>query len=143
MHTNQLRKLIQAATPAPLRINRYDNASCINYQVQSEAHGVSEREDHVVIANIRDDECPRAKATAELIVELYNRAEGFCALTEDLDEARSGYHKLDANWDALHNASIDAFREALNMPHATIPEMIEAITNLLLVNSAPAKGSTV
>jgi hypothetical protein len=34
---------------------------------------------------------------------------------------------LDKNWATLTNAGIDAFREALGMPEATIPEMVHAI----------------
>jgi hypothetical protein len=130
MDAAALLKLIRAATPGPLKINRYDNPSCINYQVQSEAHGVNEREDHAVVANIRDDECPRAKATAELIVELYNNAEHIATLEHDLAEVRTGYHALDANWEALTNVTMDALRLALDMPEATVPEMCQRISDL-------------
>lgn len=130
MHPDNLRKLIQHATPGPLRLNRFDSASCITYQIQSEASGGAEREQFAIVADVRDDECPRAKATAELIVVLYNHAADIAALETDLAEARTGYHTLDARWDALHNMSINAFRDALGMPGATIPEMLLIIQRL-------------
>lgn len=48
----------------------------------------------------------------------------------DRDECRKGYHQLDRNWEALQSASVNAFRAALDMPDATIPEMCEQIAAL-------------
>jgi hypothetical protein len=52
------------------------------------------------------------------------------AVLAELAEVKAGYEKLDANWSALHNAGIDAFRKALEMPDASIPEMLSAIEHL-------------
>jgi hypothetical protein len=84
----RLRQLIYAATPGPLKINRYDNVSDINYQLQTTRGGINEHEDYAVVANIRDDECPRAKPTAELIRELYNHAEEVADLVSYSAEQR-------------------------------------------------------
>jgi len=99
----RLRQLIRAATPGPLRINRYDNVSDINYQLQSVWHAPGGDlepqqvdEDFAVVANIRDDECPRAKPTAELILELYNHAEEVAGLQEELDKREEQIRLRDA-----------------------------------------------
>jgi len=52
-------------------------------------------------------------------------------LGSELESLREGYRRLDANWDALHNAGINAFRTVLSLPDATIPEMVETIERLL------------
>jgi len=99
----RLRQLIRAATPGPLRINRYDNGSDINYQLQSGWHapggGLEPQqvdEDYAIVADICDDECPRAKPTAELILELYNHAEEVAGLQEELDKREEQIRLRDA-----------------------------------------------
>ncbi len=51
-------------------------------------------------------------------------------LETELAEVKQGYERLDANWSQLHDLGIDTFRAALEMPEATIPEMVEAIARL-------------
>ena len=143
----RLRQLIRAATPGPLRINRYDNVSDINYQLQSGWHapggGLEPQqidEDFAVVANIRDDECPRAKPTAELIMELYNHAEEVAGLQDELSEARSGYHELDHNWATMHDLAMGALRGALEMPEATVPELCQEILRLRNSELAQSKA---
>lgn len=51
-------------------------------------------------------------------------------LKSERDEARAGYHQLDKNWNALHDASMGAIRTALGMPDASVPEMCQQIKAL-------------
>lgn len=43
------------------------------------------------------------------------------------DEARSGYHALDKNWETMHSAAMVPIREALGMPGGTVPELLREI----------------
>jgi hypothetical protein len=52
------------------------------------------------------------------------------SLVQYLREDRAA---LDKNWSALHAASMDAIRDALGMPGATVPEMVERIGKLRAV----------
>ena len=144
----RLRQLIRAATPGPLRINRYDNGSDINYQLQSGWHapggGLEPQqvdEDYAIVADICDDECPRAKPTAELIMELYNHAEEVAELQDELSEARSGYHDLDHNWATVHDAAMRALSGALEMPDATVPELCQEILRLRAQQRRSSNGN--
>lgn len=51
-------------------------------------------------------------------------------LRAEVAEAREGYHALDKNWDAAHDAALGAIRQALEMPDATVPELCQRIVAL-------------
>jgi len=51
-------------------------------------------------------------------------------LQERLLEAREHAEALDKNWSTLHEASMSAIRDALGMPDATVPEMVQAIQRM-------------
>jgi hypothetical protein len=51
-------------------------------------------------------------------------------LTKQRDEARSGYHELDKNWEAHHEACMRQIRAALGAEDASVPELVERITAL-------------
>lgn len=58
------------------------------------------------------------------------------------DEARTGYHALDKNWEKLHEASMGAIRSALALPDGSIPELNDRIKKLtashaLLIDIVP------
>lgn len=44
-----------------------------------------------------------------------------------IDSLNEHTKKLDANWETLHNASLDSIRLALGLPEASVPEMVAAI----------------
>lgn len=52
------------------------------------------------------------------------------ALVRQRDEAREHAESLDRNWSSIHAAGMDAIREALGMPDATVPEMVTRIEAL-------------
>jgi hypothetical protein len=83
----------------------------------------------------------REQAFAEKRTEIYDYIleKGYGAMTDreqivqlekELKEVKDGYHKLDENWNTIHNVAIDTFRLTLDMPDATIPEMIARIETL-------------
>ena len=47
-----------------------------------------------------------------------------------LKEAQDHAKLLDGNWSSLHNVSMQAIRDALAMPEATVPEMVSRIRAL-------------
>lgn len=46
--------------------------------------------------------------------------------------AREHAEALDTNWSTLHEASMGAIRDALGMPEASVPEMVERVEQLRL-----------
>jgi hypothetical protein len=54
------------------------------------------------------------------------------ALRAELEEVKAGYHTLDRNWDAIHNGAMEAIRGALEMPDASVPEMVIRIRDMSL-----------
>jgi hypothetical protein len=63
-----------------------------------------------------------------LLMATFEHSLGF--VIDERDEARRGYHVLDRNWDVVHNSAVEAIREALDMPYATIPAMVKKILAL-------------
>lgn len=57
------------------------------------------------------------------------------------DEAQVGYHTLDRNWHALHEAAMGSIRRAMGDEHATVPEICAALSARLL--SPEAKSTTI
>lgn len=47
-----------------------------------------------------------------------------------LDSMREHAELLDKNWATLHEASVGAIRDALGMPEATVPEMVQRIEQM-------------
>lgn len=52
------------------------------------------------------------------------------AAQEERDEARAGYRRLDENWHAVHEGAMTPIREALGLPDGSVPELLEAISQL-------------
>jgi hypothetical protein len=49
------------------------------------------------------------------------------ALQTELEEVKSGYWQLDRNWKLMHETAMKMFRDELESPDATVPEMIAQI----------------
>jgi len=52
-------------------------------------------------------------------------------VVRERDEARDGYHTLDKNWEAHHDACMKAIREALGNSEATVPEIVMYIEQVI------------
>lgn len=59
-------------------------------------------------------------------------------LQAERDEARAGYHALDANWAAVHEGAMGPIREALKMSDGAVPELVERIAEMRRVGSQMA-----
>ena len=70
---------------------------------------------------------------AVLSLEQENAAlrEQLAAVSAERDEVRKGYEALDGNWATLHEMMGSSIREALRMPDASVPEMVERIGELI------------
>ncbi len=71
-----------------------------------------------------------ADCPGDFLDAMANALEYFATKNAADDPKKAGYERLDANWSQLHDLGIDTFRAALEMPEATIPEMVEAIARL-------------
>lgn len=66
----------------------------------------------------------RLKTDAEFVEELRIDV---ARLRAELAGVQAGYRALDANWAAIHNMAMNAIRDAMGNPDATVPEICEAI----------------
>ena len=62
----------------------------------------------------------------------YECANEIHRLEAELAEVKAGYHLLDRNWHAIHEAAMNAIRNAIGLPDATVPEMCTEIARLRL-----------
>lgn len=61
----------------------------------------------------------------------------YAELESELASIKSGYHQLDSNWNAHHEACMSAIREACGKPDATVPELCDVIA------AARAEGAAI
>jgi len=72
------------------------------------------------------EELKRLKSTV-LYSEAARMQQTLVALRKELDEARSGYHALDKNWQTMHEAAMRPIRAAVGNADATVPEIVAHI----------------
>jgi hypothetical protein len=74
---------------------------------------------------------PKEPTYDALATENASLREQLAAVTAERDEARAGYAALDSNWATLHEMMGSSIREALGMPNASVPEMVQRIGELI------------
>lgn len=117
---NYERELVTVETKsAPTGAGDYEETCTGCAQLVNEAHSFRE-----CLANI---------AVGRDLIEAHARAvdQENLTLQAELTELKEGYHALDRNWEAVHTGAMEAIRGALEMPDASVPEMVIRIREAL------------
>jgi hypothetical protein len=102
---DEIDRLHAKCTPGPLRVNRYDEPGCIQYQIQSEARGGA------VLGQLDDSDTPRARWDAEFFALVGNV---WASISTELRTLRARVGELEAAEHALlvESNSLDARAES-------------------------------
>jgi len=66
----------------------------------------------------------------ETLEQVSGKTSGPPSIRKQLREAREHADALDRNWANMHECSMGAIRDALGMPDASVPEMVQRINQL-------------